>query len=198
VNGVTTVSLAGVGGQGIILAAAVLAQTAMADGYDVKASEVKGMAQRGGSVVATVRFGKQVWSPVAPRADVVIATETLEARRALDLLPEKGTLVYATTVIAPGSVLRGERTYPDDIVEAARRRQIELIAIDAEAVAREAGTVRAANVALLGAATHVLPFGSRAWERGLEASVPAKILAVNQRAFTLGRDAAAPQEEDGQ
>jgi indolepyruvate ferredoxin oxidoreductase beta subunit len=197
VNGVTTVALAGVGGQGIILAAAVLAQTAIADGYDVKASEVKGMAQRGGSVVSTVRFGKQVWSPVSPRADIVIATEALEGRRALDLLPDKGTLVYATTMIAPGSVLRGETSYPDDIVAAARRRQIELIAIDAEAVAREAGTVRAANVALLGAATHVLPFGSRAWGRGLELSVPAKVLAVNQRAFALGRDAAAPKE-DGQ
>jgi indolepyruvate ferredoxin oxidoreductase, beta subunit len=193
-NGVTTVSLAGVGGQGIILAAAVLAQTAMADGHDVKASEVKGMAQRGGSVVSTVRFGKQVWSPVSPRADVVIATETLEGRRALELLSDKGILVCATTMIAPGSVLRGEQSYPDDMVQAARERGVELIAIDAEAVAREAGTVRAANIALLGAASHVLPFGSRAWERGLEQSVPAKILAVNQRAFTLGRDAAAPKE----
>ena len=85
-NGVATVSLAGVGGQGIILAAAIVAQAAMAAGFDVKTSEVKGMAQRGGSVVSTVRYGKQVWSPVSPRADVVIATETLEGRRALDLL----------------------------------------------------------------------------------------------------------------
>ena len=194
-NGVTTVSLAGVGGQGIILAAAILAHTAMADGYDVKASEVKGMAQRGGSVVSTVRFGKQVWSPVAPRADVVIATETLEGRRALALLGDKGTLVYATTVIAPGSVLRGEKAYPDDMVEAARARLIELVPVDAEAVAREAGTVRAANVALLGAATHVLPFGAKAWEAGLEQAVPAKILDVNKRAFALGREAAAATEE---
>ena len=68
-NDTTTVSLAGVGGQGIILAAAIVAQAAMAAGFDVKASEVKGMAQRGGSVVSTVRFGRQVWSPVSPRAD---------------------------------------------------------------------------------------------------------------------------------
>ena len=122
VNGVATVSLAGVGGQGIILAAAIVAQAAMAAGFDVKASEVKGMAQRGGSVVSTVRYGKQVWSPVSPRADVVIATETLEGRRALGLLADRGTLVYATTVIAPGSVLRGERAYPGDLAEAARAR----------------------------------------------------------------------------
>jgi len=195
VNGVTTVSLAGVGGQGIILAAAILAHAAMADGYDVKASEVKGMAQRGGSVVSTVRFGKQVWSPVASRADVVIATETLEGRRALALLGDKGSLVFATTVIAPGSVLRGEKAYPDDMVEAAGRRLIQLVPVDAEALAREAGTVRAANVALLGAATHVLPFGSKAWDDGLAHVVPAKILDVNRRAFALGREAAAAKEE---
>ena len=194
-NGVATVSLAGVGGQGIILAAAIVAQAAMADGYDVKTSEVKGMAQRGGSVVSTVRYGKQVWSPVSPRADVVIATETLEGRRALDLLADKGTLVYATTVIAPGSVLRGEKAYPGDLVETARARQIQLIAIDAEALAREAGSVRAANVALLGAATHALPFGSAAWERALELAVPARILELNRQAFALGREAGAPTEE---
>jgi indolepyruvate ferredoxin oxidoreductase beta subunit len=195
VNGVATVSLAGVGGQGIILAAAIVAQAALADGFDVKTSEVKGMAQRGGSVVSTVRYGKQVWSPVSPRADVVIATETLEGRRALDLLADKGTLVYATTVIAPGSVLRGEKAYPDDLVETARARQIQLIAIDAEALAREAGSVRAANVALLGAATHALPFGSAAWERALELAVPARILELNRQAFALGREAGAPTEE---
>jgi indolepyruvate ferredoxin oxidoreductase beta subunit len=195
VTGGATVSLAGVGGQGIILAAAIVAQAALAAGFDVKASEVKGMAQRGGSVVSTVRYGDEVWSPVSPRADVVIATETLEGRRALDLLADRGTLVYATTVIAPGSVLRGERAYPGDLAEAARARGVQLIAVDAEALAREAGSVRAANVALLGAATHVLPFGSRDWERALELAVPAKILELNQRAFALGRAAAAPTEE---
>ena len=194
-NGTTTVSLAGVGGQGIILAAAILAQAAMAAGHDVKASEVKGMAQRGGSVVSTVRFGKEVWSPVSPRADVVIATELLEGRRALALLTDKGTLVYATTAIAPGSVLRREREYPDDLVAAARSRLVQLIPLDAESVAREAGSVRAANVALLGAATHVLPFTASAWDAGLELAVPAKILELNRRAFALGREAAAPTEE---
>ena len=194
-NGTATVSLAGVGGQGIILAAAIVAQAAMAAGYDVKASEVKGMAQRGGSVVSTVRYGRQVWSPVSPRADLVIATEALEGRRALALLVDKGTLVYATTEIAPGSVLRGERTYPTDLAEAARERLIQLIGLDAEALAAEAGSVRAANVALLGAATHALPFASSAWELALEQTIPPKILELNRRAFALGRDAAAPTEE---
>ncbi len=196
---VTTVSLVGVGGQGILLGAAILAQTAAAQGLDVKASEVKGMAQRGGSVLSTVRFGPVVWSPVAPRADVVIATELLEGRRGLALLGAGGTLVCAvTTRILPGSVLRREETYPEqaELDGAAGDRGIRLLALDAEAVAREAGSLRAVNVALLGAASAVLPFTDESWQHGLAAAVPARILEVNQRAFALGR--AAVSEEVGQ
>jgi indolepyruvate ferredoxin oxidoreductase beta subunit len=195
VNGTTTVSLVGVGGQGILLAAAIVAETAAAAGFEVKASEVKGMAQRGGSVLSTVRFGEHVWSPVAPHADVVIATELLEGIRGLALLGGRGTLVCAcTTRITPGSVLRREEEYPDDIQGAAARRGVRLIDVDAEAVALEAGSLRAVNVALLGAASAVLPFKEEQWLRGLEAAVPAKILEVNQRAFALGRAAVASQE----
>jgi indolepyruvate ferredoxin oxidoreductase, beta subunit len=199
VNPVTTVSLVGVGGQGILLGAAILAETAAAQGLDVKASEVKGMAQRGGSVVSTVRFGPQVWSPVSPHADVVIATELLEGRRGLELLEAGGILVCAvTTRILPGSVLRREQLYPEqqELREAAASRDVRLLAVDAEGVAREAGSARAVNVALLGAASTVLPFGEDAWARGLTAAVPAKIIEVNQRAFALGRAAAG--EEVGQ
>ena len=194
-NGTTTVSLVGVGGQGILLGAAVLAETASLAGLEVKASEVKGMAQRGGSVLSTVRFGEHVWSPVSPHADVVIATELLEGIRGLGLLTSRGTMVCAvTTRITPGSVLRREEDYPDDLAGAAGRRGVRLIAVDAEGLAREAGTLRAVNVALLGAASVVLPFGEEDWRRGLEAAVPAKILEVNLRAFELGRAAVATQE----
>jgi indolepyruvate ferredoxin oxidoreductase, beta subunit len=195
-NGATTVSLAGVGGQGIILGAAILANAAMVAGFDVKASEVKGMAQRGGSVVSTVRFGRQVWSPVAPHADVVVATELLEGRRTLELLAANGTLVCSTTVIAPGSVLRGETAYPDDIGAAAAARGVRLVSIDAEALATEAGTIRAANVALLGAASTVLPFDDEHWQTALQLVVPAGILDVNRRAFYLGRDTVSQEVEE--
>jgi indolepyruvate ferredoxin oxidoreductase beta subunit len=195
VNGTTTVSLVGVGGQGILLGAAVLAETAAADGLDVKASEVKGMAQRGGSVLSTVRFGAQVWSPVSRTADVVLATELLEGLRSLTLLRPRGTLVCATTTrILPGSVLRREDEYPEDVAAAAAERGARLIAVDAEALAREAGSARAVNVVLLGAASHALPFAADAWRRGLAAAVPAKILDVNERAFALGRDAVTSEE----
>jgi indolepyruvate ferredoxin oxidoreductase beta subunit len=195
VNGATTVSLVGVGGQGILLGAAILAETAALAGLEVKASEVKGMAQRGGSVLSTVRFGEHVWSPLSPHADVVIATELLEGIRGLALLAARGTMVCAvTTRITPGSVLRREQEYPDDLAGAAAARGVRLLAVDAESLAREAGTLRAVNVVLLGAAAAVLPFAPEDWRRGLEAAVPAKILAVNLRAFELGRDAVATQE----
>jgi indolepyruvate ferredoxin oxidoreductase beta subunit len=195
VTGATTVSLVGVGGQGILLGAAVLAETASLAGLEVKASEVKGMAQRGGSVLSTVRFGEHVWSPVSPHADVVIATELLEGIRGLGLLTSRGTMVCAaTTRITPGSVLRREEDYPDDLAGAAELRGVRLIPVDAEGLAREAGTLRAVNVALLGAASAVLPFTEEDWRRGLEAAVPAKILDVNLRAFQLGRAAVATQE----
>lgn len=193
---ITTVSLVGVGGQGILLGAAVLAQAAAAQGLDVKASEVKGMAQRGGSVLSTVRFGSEVWSPVSRRADVVIATELLEGRRGLSLLAEGGVLVCAvTTRILPGSVLRHEEPYPEpDALEAAARDQgVRLLAVDAEGVARSAGSARAVNVVLLGTASTVLPFTEESWQKGLAAAVPAKILEVNQRAFALGRAAAGEE-----
>ncbi len=197
-NGTTTVSLVGVGGQGILLAAAILAETAAAEGLDVKASEVKGMAQRGGSVLSTVRFGSQVWSPVARVADVVIATEALEGRRALGLLAAHGTLVCAvTTRIMPGSVLRREEDYPDDLADAAAARGVRLLAVDAEALARAAGTLRAVNVALLGAASRTLPFAEESWRRGLAAAVPAKILEVNERAFALGRESVDSEGGEG-
>lgn len=195
-NGITSVSIVGVGGQGILLAAAVLAETAAAQGLEVKSSEVKGMAQRGGSVLSTVRFGEHVWSPVSRNADVVVATELLEGIRALDLLGPHGTLVCAhTTRIPPGGVLRREETYPDDLAAAAALRGVRVLAVDAERLALEAGSVRAVNVALLGAASHVLPFDPESWRGGLAAAVPAKILAINERAFALGRDAVVEEVE---
>ncbi len=193
-NGTTTVSLVGVGGQGILLAAAVLANAALAEGLDVKASEVKGMAQRGGSVLSTVRFGSHVASPVAEHADVVIATELLEGRRALRLLHADGALICARTVIAPASVLRREAAYAQDLEEAAAARHVRLLLCDADGIAEQAGSVRAANIVLLGAASGVLPFSEEAWKQALAAAVPAKILELNRRAFALGRQACPGQE----
>jgi len=188
------VIFAGVGGQGVILASKILMEVAMNAGYDVKESEVQGMAQRGGSVLSTVRFGRHVYSPVARHADMVIATEMLEGLRGLALLGTRGTLVCSSMRIAPASVLRGEEAYPDEEALKAAARGIRLVVVDAEALAREAGDRRAANVVLLGAASLALPISPASWERGLTAALPAKVIDVDRRAFALGRDAGAGQE----
>lgn len=181
-----TVVLCGVGGQGTILAADLLARAAMNDGYDVKVSEIHGMAQRGGSVSTTVRFGDQVHSMVAgpEGADVVVSFELVEALRALPLLAAGGRLVANDVAIAPMSVLAGLATMPADprgaLLEALGERAT---VTDAVAVATAAGNPKCANVALLSAAAGFLPITRAAWERAIESRVPPKTLQANLAAF---------------
>lgn len=188
---ITTVVLAGVGGQGTILAGDVLAKVAVAEGHDVKLSEVHGMAQRGGSVETFVRFGAQVFSPVVDRgvADHLIAFEMTEAARTLRYLRPGGTLVVNRRVMASLPVLIGDVSAPDGL-EAALAGE-GAIFLDAEALACEAGSPRSANIVLMGAASYGLPFGTAIWERVIGERVPPKTVEANLRAFHLGRDACA-------
>jgi indolepyruvate ferredoxin oxidoreductase beta subunit len=189
--GVTTVVLAGVGGQGTILAGDVLAKVSMAEGHDVKLSEVHGMAQRGGSVDTVVRFGDKVFSPVvdAGVADHLIAFEIIEAARCILFLRPGGTLVVNRRMVAPLPVLIGDLPAPDDL-EAALAAE-GAVFLDAEALACEAGSPRSANVVLLGAASYGLPFAEATWAAVIEKRVPPKTVDANLRAFALGRDACA-------
>ncbi|MEL7667704.1 MAG: indolepyruvate oxidoreductase subunit beta [Actinomycetota bacterium] len=188
---ITTVVLAGVGGQGTILAGDVLAKVAVAEGHDVKLSEVHGMAQRGGSVETFVRFGAQVFSPVVDQgvADHLIAFEMTEAARTLRYLRPGGTLVVNRRVMASLPVLIGDVPAPDGL-EAALSSE-GAIFLDAEALACEAGSPRSANIVLMGAASYGLPFDTTTWERVIGERVPPKTVEANLRAFHLGRDACA-------
>jgi indolepyruvate ferredoxin oxidoreductase beta subunit len=188
-SGVTTVVLAGVGGQGTILAGDVLAKVAMADGYDVRLSEVHGMAQRGGSVVTFVRFGDEVQSPVIDpgTADHLIAFEMIEAARRLPLLKRDGRLVVNQRVVLPLPVLTGAAQVPEDL-EASLAKE-GAIFIDADALACEAGSSKSANIVLLGAASAVLPLSHDSWTEVVAARVPPATIEANLRAFELGRAA---------
>lgn len=188
---ITSVVLAGVGGQGTILAGDVLAKVAVAEGYDVKLSEVHGMAQRGGAVDTVVRFGEMVHSPVVDpgTADHLIAFELLEAARALRFLRPGGRLVVNTRTVAPLPVLIGDLPTPPWLE--ARLVDEGAIFLDAEALACEAGSPRSANIVLMGAASFGLPFAYETWERVIESRVPAKTVEANLRAFRLGSDACA-------
>lgn len=179
------IMIVGVGGQGSLLASRILGAAATKCGYDVKISEVHGMSQRGGSVVTYVRYGESVSSPVIceGEADVILSFEQLEAARWLPYLKVGGTLVTATQKISPMPVITGAAQYPEKVCEKIAALGVDIIAEDAAAIAKEAGSEKAANVALIGLAAHVLGFESDVLREAVADCVPKKALDINLRAF---------------
>ena len=181
------VMIVGVGGQGTLLASRILGMLATDAGFDVKLSEVHGMAQRGGSVVTFVRWGEKVAEPIVEpgQADVLIAFEKLEALRYLHYLKKDGVVIVNDTRIDPMTVATGAAVYPEDVLEtlkAARRT----IVVDATEEAAKLGAPRAFNVIVLGAAARSVGFPKEEWVKGIAALVPPKTVAVNERAFETG------------
>ena len=187
------IMIVGVGGQGTLLASKLLGKLLLGAGYDVKVSEVHGMSQRGGSVVTYVRFGEKVYSPVIDlgEADYIVAFEQLEAARWLPYLKEGGVIVTNTQKMAPLPVITGAAQYPEKLIEKLRAAGARVEALDALALAEQAGSSKAVNIVLLGALSRLFPdLAEEAWQAALEAVVPQKLLEVNRRAFALGRAAA--------
>ncbi|MGQ9531836.1 MAG: indolepyruvate oxidoreductase subunit beta [Desulfotomaculales bacterium] len=189
-NATTDVLLAGVGGQGTILAGKVLARAAQLAGRDVKVSEVHGMAQRGGSVVTQVRFGPSVRSPLIAFADVLVAFEQLEGLRWLPRLKAGATVILNRQTIYPLPVLTGAAAYPQGIPATVRARGFRTLVVDGPALAAQAGSAKAVNMVLVGALAAELDLPGEAWSRALEELVPAAYREVNLTAFDLGRAAA--------
>lgn len=179
------IMIVGVGGQGSLLASRILGAAALGSGYDVKVSEVHGMSQRGGSVVTYVRYGENVASPVIceGEADVILSFEKLEAARWLPYLRIGGTVVTGTQEINPMPVITGAAKYPDALCEKIKALGVDIISEDAVAIAEKAGSEKAANVALIGLAAHVLGFDAAALRDAVAACVPAKARDINLRAF---------------
>ena len=183
----TTVLLCGVGGQGTVLAADLLARTALASGYDVKVSEIHGMSQRGGAVTTVVRFGKQpVASMVADLgcADCVVSFETTEALRNMPYLREGGYLLVADDSIKPLPVLTGKAQMPANVQERLRDAGADLI--PAVELAQKVATAKSVNVVLLGALATRLDFSEQAWKDVISKRVPPKTIDANLRAFDAG------------
>lgn len=183
----TKMLLCGVGGQGTILAANIVADAAMASGQAVKVSEIHGMAQRGGAVSTMISFGEQVTSMVigAGEADLILAFEKMEALRNVQALAEQGTLIVSDEIIKPASVLTGKTAIPSTLDE--QLESLGALLVPAEASAREAGSAKASNVVLLGVASASLPFSEEAWSEAISKNVPQKTIDINQRAFEAGR-----------
>ena len=188
------VLLAGVGGQGTVLASEVLGEAFLLSGYDVKKSEVHGMAQRGGAVTTHLRFGPKVYSPLIEpgRADLLVAFEKIEALRFAHYLRPGGCMVVNAQEIFPPSVATGQERYPADVTERLAAVTDRLFLVDALAAALSLREVRAVNMVMVGAASHLLPLPEEAYERALKENLPERIVAVNVDAFRTGRSLLSP------
>lgn len=189
-EGVFSVFITGVGGQGILLASEVLSEVARLSGADVKKSEVHGMAQRGGSVVGHVRFGPQVHSPLIAdgEADVILAFEKIEALRHIKALKKGGMVVVNKQEIPPAPVAAGLMDYPEDAWDRLKKISDTAVMVDGGGLAKEAGTIRAVNIVLLGALSNYLPFSDDLWAEAIKQRVPAKFVDINMKAFKLGKE----------
>ncbi|MCK4774818.1 MAG: indolepyruvate oxidoreductase subunit beta [Candidatus Krumholzibacteria bacterium] len=186
----TNVLMAGVGGQGTLVASETLALAVLAAGLKAKQSEVHGVAQRGGSVVSHVRFGEHVYSPLirCGEVDVLYASERLEALRYAHYLKSGGAVVMDNRAIKPIQMPGvAETPYPDDVAAFLRDKGYEVRVVPAIDAAIELGDKRCANVVLLGALADLLPLPEEAWQVALKRRFPEKILDLNIRAFAQGR-----------
>ena len=191
--------LAGVGGQGILLASEVLAYTLIEAGYDLKKSEVHGMAQRGGSVIAHLRYAERVYSPLIEpgEADVLVAFEMLEAIRYVTFLHPDSLVVLNTQKIPPPGVTAGNEGYPTDITARLRGRGLDVREVDAFGAASSLGESRAVNMVLVGALSKFLPVKQQMFMDIISARVPKRFRDVNLRALVAGRKLAGGGGDDG-
>jgi len=187
--------LVGVGGQGTLVAANILGEVGLAAGYDVKKSEIHGMAQRGGSVTSHVRWGQQVFSPMAGKGevDILMGFEQLESMRYVEWLRQGAKALFSTHRIPPVSVTSGGAEYPDENRFAGVIEQVtkDYLLVPAVRIAEEQGNAKAHNVVLLGALSRVLEIDSAIWTDVIERNVPSKALEVNRGAFQRGREFSA-------
>ena len=182
------IMIVGVGGQGTLLASRIIGNVAINSSYDVKLSEIHGMAQRGGSVVSSIKMAEKVYSPIIEKgeADIILAFEELEALRWLDYLAPAGRMIINEQQILPASVLTGQADYPEGVLEKIRVSTDNIISIDALSVARECGTTKAVNTVLIGILARLLDFPKEKWPASLENLIPERYLEANLKAFETG------------
>ena len=187
---VKSILFVGVGGQGTILASKILSQGLLESGYDVKMSEVHGMAQRGGSVSTQVRFGEKVYSPLIEKgkADIIVAFEKSEVARWLEYLKDGGHAVVNDYEIHPVPVLIGKESYPEGVKEKVQGEVKNSIFVKAGDIAKELGNIKAQNVVLLGAVIKALELENMDWDGVIERLVPKKAVELNKKAFRVGMD----------
>ncbi|PHV70934.1 indolepyruvate oxidoreductase subunit beta [Sporanaerobium hydrogeniformans] len=183
--------IVGVGGQGTLLTGRIIGNYAMSKNYDVKMSEVHGMAQRGGSVVMQVKYGDKVYSPLVElgEADIIFAFEKLEALRYMPFLKKDGVVIANTQRIDPMPVVMGAATYPDAILEQLQAACEQTCLIDALAIAEEIGNVKVVNMIMIGAYAAYIGDSLEEWKDIIEKTVPPHTVAMNKEALRRGYEA---------
>ncbi len=181
------IMIVGVGGQGTLLTSRILGGITVAAGYDVKLSEVHGMAQRGGSVVTFVRYGDAVAEPIVEegQADVLIAFERLEALRYAHFLKKDGVIVVNDHRIDPITVVTGVAEYPDGIIETLEKDH-KVLKVNAMEEAIRLGNSKVFNIIVLGVAAKHMDFDKETWLEVIEKTVPPKTVEINKKAFLYG------------
>lgn len=187
--------LVGVGGQGTILVSKILSTGLVEAGYDVKMSEIHGMAQRGGSVSTQVRYGEKVYSPIIGlgEADILVSFETMETLRWLDHLKPEGIVVINDYEIPSAPILMGKVEYPEGIIEMIQEKA-ETRVIKAGDIAEEIGNPKVMNVVLLGALVKSMNLMDIDWEEVIKASVKEEFVDMNIKAFRAGVECVAYEE----
>ena len=185
---VKSILIVGVGGQGTLLASKILGKALVDLGFDVKVSEVHGMSQRGGSVVTYVRYGEKVNSPIIElgEADILLSFEQLEAARFLPYLKKGGTVIVNTQQLDPMSVVTGAAEYPIGLIEAIESKGASVVCTDALELAKQAGSVKAVNVVLIGVMAKNTDIDKQVWLDTISSTVPEKFKELNIKAFELG------------
>lgn len=183
--------IAGVGGQGVVLASDIVGEAALAAGYDIKKTDTLGMAQRGGSVISHVRIGQRVWSPLIKEGevDIIVAFEKLEAARWSHYLRPGAIAIVNNQVVPPLSVNLGNERYPSDeeIINILRQWTDRIYFVDGTSRVRELGNIRTLNIFMLGCVSFFLPLKVHIWKNTIFQHLPSKIQQINITAFDQGR-----------
>ena len=188
-NIIKSILLAGVGGQGVIRASDIIAKALMVSGFDVKKSEVHGMAQRGGCVTSHVRYGAKVYSPLSSKGgmDILLSFEKMEALRYMDYLKPDAAIIINDEEINPPSVNLGTHDYPSAAVDILKKHFKTVKTIDGPAIAARAGNPKTVNSVIIGALSNFMDIDVSIWEDVIGKSFPEKLVSVNIKAFHLGR-----------
>lgn len=197
-SNVKSVLLVGVGGQGIILASQILSSGLIEAGFDVKMSEVHGMAQRGGSVTTQVRYGEKVDSPIIGKgsADVMVAFEKVEAVRWLEYLKPGGALVVNNYEIPSATVISGAEVYPEGVMEKLQATVENIYVIDAAKEAMELGNIKAQNIVLLGGLIKAMGVEGVDWNKMVEQNVKPRFVELNLKAINKGMELVASEVKE--